>query len=157
MMMSAMSEWFLLACLSMFIIAAALNPSRCSAEGAPPDYSTMRLVGAMKAGGSSVVVFENAKGEQTSYRTGETFADGSRIVAVSGNSIMVRQSDGSQVEYFVSPSGAGKPGAASTGRPATDSPPAYIPPPKPATNDPENVRVPRRKKQMPAESADVEE
>jgi hypothetical protein len=139
--------------------ATTAVPKQGDSGESPPDYSTSRVVGAMNVRGSSVVVFENTKGEQTTYRTGETFADGSKIVAVNANSIIVRLLDGSKVEYFVTPNGAGKAGAASTGRPVTDSPPAppaYIPPPSPVTNEPASGRVPRRTRHRTS-SADVDE
>jgi hypothetical protein len=131
-------------------------PKQSHSDESPPDYSASRLVGAMKVGGSSVVVFENAKGEQSFYRTDETFADGSKIVAVNVNSIIVKLSDGSKVEYFVMPDGAGKAGIASTGRPAIASPPAYIPPPS-VTSEPESGRMPLRRKRYKTRSSDQEE
>ena len=164
-------KWFAVACMLIFSLlfntdivlsATTAVPKQGDPGESPPDYATSRVVGAMKVGGSSVVVFENATGEQTTYRTGETFADGSKIVAVNANSIIVRQSDGSKVEYFVTPNGAGKAGAASTGRPVTASPaptspaPSYIPPPSPDKNKPINGRVPRRTRQRPS-SAVVDE
>jgi hypothetical protein len=160
-------KWFSVACMLVFsffcdsdiVFSATTSVSKQSHSGeSPPDYSASRLVGAMKIGGSSVVVFENAKGEQTFYRTGETFADGSKIVTVNADSIIVRLSDGSKVEYFVMQDGAGKAGIASPGRPATASPPAYIPPPSPSvTSDPESGRVPPRRKRYKTRNSEQEE
>ena len=151
-------KWLVLPCMLILILyfdssvvfsATTAIPKQGNSDEGPPDYSTSRVVGAMKVGASSVVVFENAKGEQTTYRTGETFSDGSKIVAVTDNSIIVRQSDVSKVEYFVTPNGAGKAGTPSTGRPvtanpATAPPPAYIPPPSSVSSEPASGRVPRR-------------
>jgi hypothetical protein len=143
---------------SVVFSAATARLKQGDSSESPPDYSTSRVVGAMKVGGSSVVVFENAQGEQTAYRTGETFVDGSKIIAVNANSIIVKLSDGSKVEYFVTPVGAGKAGTPSTGRPVTANPaiasppPAYMPPPSTAKSEPENGRVPRRKKQWSVSS-----
>lgn len=159
-------KWLAVACMLIFFIlfdtgnvlsAATAIPKQGNSDESPPEYSTSRVVGAMKVGGSSVVVFENAKGEQATYRTGETFADGSKIVTVKDDSIIVKLSDGSKVEYFVTQNGAGKAGTPSTGRPvtanpATALPPAYIPPPSQVTNEAVNGRVPRRKKQWSASS-----
>ena len=160
-------KWLFLPCMLILIFfcdssvvfsATTTIPKQGDSGESPPDYATSRVVGAMKVGGSSVVVLENAKGEQATYRTGETFADGSKIVTVKDNSIIVKLSDGSKVEYFVTQNGAGKAGTPSTGRPITanqataSSPPAYIPPPSPITNEPVNGRVPRRKKQWSASS-----
>ena len=158
-------KWFSVACMLIFsfffdsdIVFSATTsvPKQSHSDESSPDYSASRLVGAMKIGGSSVVVFENAKGEQTFYRTGETFADGSKIVAVNADSIIVKLSDGSKVEYFVMPDGAGKAGIASTGRPAIASPPAYIPPPS-VTSEPESGRVPPGRKRHKTRSSEQEE
>jgi hypothetical protein len=164
-------KWLAVAGMLIFILlfdtgnvlsAATAIPKQSDPGESPPDYATSRVVGAMKVGGSSVVVFEDAKGEQTTYRTGETFADGSKIVAVHANSIIVRLSDGSKVEYFVTPIGAGKAGAAPTSRPVAASPvpasppPAYVPPPAPVSSEPASGRAPKRRRQRPA-SSDVDE
>jgi hypothetical protein len=156
-------KWLFLPCMLILIFvfyssvvfaATAAFPNQGNSDESPPDYSTSRVVGAMKVGGSSVVVFENAKGEQTTYRTGETFADGSKIIVANANSIIVKQSDGSKIEYFVTPNGEGKAGAASTGRPVTaGTPPAYIPPPSPVTSESVNGRVPRRTKHKPSNAS----
>ena len=164
-------KWFAVACMLIFSLlfntdivlsATTAVPKQGDPGESPPDYATSRVVGAMKVGGSSVVVFENATGEQTTYRTGETFADGSKIVAVNANSIIVRQSDGSKVEYFVTQNGAGKAGTPSNGRPITanqataSSPPAYIPPPSSVSSEPASGRVPRRTRHRTS-SANVDE
>jgi hypothetical protein len=163
-------KWLFLPCMLILIFffdssvvfsATTAIPNQGNSDESPPDYSTSRVVGAMKVGGSSVVVFENAKGEQATYRTGETFADGSKIVTVKDDSIIVKLSDGSKVEYFVTQNGAGKAGTPSTGRPvtanpATAPPPAYIPPPASVSSEPKSGRVPRRTRHRTS-SADVEE
>jgi hypothetical protein len=120
------------------MFAAAASILKQNDTGEPPfDYTASRLVGAMKVGEGSVVVFENAKGEQTFYRMGETFPDGAKIVAVNTNSIIVKRPDGSKVEYFVSPGSAVKPGAASVGHSIPDSAATFIPP---VTSAPAGVR-----------------
>ena len=163
-MLISLLKWFAQLCVIIVFIVFDAGIAHSATTAAqkkgdpgesPPDYATSRVVGAMKVGGASVVVFENAKGEQTFYRTGETFADGSKIVSVHANSIIVRLSDGSSAEYFVTPNGSGKPGAASAGRQVTASPPAYTPSPSPVTSESERGRVPRRRQR--ATGANVDE
>ena len=155
-------KWLVSAC--MITVVSSLNPvvayssaddnaTQGSADKTPPDFSTMRLVGAMKIGRSAVVVFENAKGEQTSYPVGRTFSDGSKITTVNDRSIIVRKADGSAVEYFVAPGDTGKPGAVSVGRPVIDSPPpAYIPA---DSSDPDSNRS--RRKRIKVRNSEQEE
>ena len=79
-----------------------------------PDYSAGKLVGTMRSSGLSGAVFENTSGEQKFYRKGVTFSDGSRIVAVYSESIVVRMPEGSSVEYLVTRGTAGTAGTVGT-------------------------------------------
>jgi hypothetical protein len=89
---------------------------------AGPDYSAGKLVGTMRSGSLSGAVFENASGEQKFYRKGVTFSDGSRIVSVDSESIVVRTPEGSSVEYLVTRGTSGRSGTAPASRPAVETP-----------------------------------
>lgn len=142
-------------CDSGIVISATTSiPMQGDPSEAPPDYAASRLVGTMKGRGSSIVVFENAKGEQTYYRTGEKYSDGSKIITVTADSIIVQLSDGSQVEYFVAPGAMGKPGTAAVGRPVVNSAASYIPPGDTAS---ENSRVSRKKRHKKLRGSEQEE
>ena len=91
-----------------------------------PEYSASKLVGTMNSGNLSGAVFENASGEQKFYRKNVTFSDGSRIIAVSSESIVVRTPEGSFAEYLVTRGTAGR----SVNVPLTPS--AVEPPPSAA-------------------------
>lgn len=118
-------RFFIVGAIVMFAATGSVS-AQGTPDNAPPDYAAMRLVGSMGVGQSAVVVFENAKGEQSFYPAGRAFSDGSRILQVTDKSIVVRRPDGSSIEYFVSPAGAARPGIASPLRPVVESP---APPP----------------------------
>lgn len=106
----------------------------------------------MKNSESSAVVFENTKKEQFFYRVGETFSDGSKIISVNDNSIMVRLSDGSYLECFVTQGAAKYAGTGSfANTPASDKP-AFIPPS--LRGDQERQRTPVRKRSRAAHEDD---
>lgn len=83
-----------------------------------PDYRAGKLVGTMLSSGLSGAVFENAAGEQKFYRKGVTFSDGSRIVSVYSESIVVKTPEGTSVEYLVTRGTSGRSGTAPASLPA---------------------------------------
>jgi hypothetical protein len=125
---------FILFSLAGLVVPVMLSASQADAprEAAAtlretgPDYSAGKLVGTMLSSSLSGAVFENASGEQKFYRKGVTFSDGSRILAVYSESIVVRTPEGSSVEYLVTRGTAGRSGAAPANRPAVETPsPSY--------------------------------
>lgn len=92
-----------------------------------PVYSADKLVGTMNSGNLSGAVFENASGEQKFYRKNVTFSDGSRIIAVSSESIVVRTPEGSSLEYLVTRGTAGRSVNMPLAPSAVEPPPPAVP------------------------------
>jgi hypothetical protein len=82
---------------ALFIINTA-DAQTASASG-PSSY---RLIGTVEAGGFIGAVLDDAKGEQLFYRLHEKLPDGSEIVKVQNNRILVKKSDGALYELFTS-------------------------------------------------------
>jgi hypothetical protein len=106
--------------------------STAIASGAPDG----RLVGTIRGGGFSGVVIEDEQlKQQTFYPEGTVLPDGSKIIAVLQDSILIRTVDGTIIEYLVKTGKPGQPNAAGRGRPETSDNPAYRPSPDPSAHD----------------------
>ena len=142
----ALAFMFIAAIMPQGVAATPPAESRetgASLSEAAPDYAASRLVGTINGGKSSGAVFENAAGEQKFYRKGETFLDGSRIIAVHPTSIRVKTPEGSVVEYMVTRGTSGKPGTTQAGMPVVE--PQVVSNPRAAV-DGERSKVPKRKR-----------
>lgn len=77
-----------------------------TADAQPPaqglDSSSYRLIGTIMADGFVGAVLVDAKGEQTFYRLRDQLPDGSLLVKVKSDSILVQRSDNTQYEIFIS-------------------------------------------------------
>lgn len=62
--------------------------------------SSYRLIGTIKSRGFTGAVLDNGTGGQVFYRLREQLPDGSRIVKVENNTILLKRSDGSLHELF---------------------------------------------------------
>ncbi|HEX9113515.1 MAG TPA: hypothetical protein VF888_04130 [Nitrospirota bacterium] len=65
------------------------------------DPSAYRLVGTIMADGLIGAVLVDAKGEQTFYRLHDQLQDGSKLVGVHSDSILVEQGDKTVYEIFI--------------------------------------------------------
>lgn len=71
-----------------------------TAQGLDP--SSYRLIGTIMAGGLSGAVLVDAKGEQAFYRLHDNLPDGSQVADVRSNSILLKWSDSTFYEIFIS-------------------------------------------------------
>jgi hypothetical protein len=69
-----------------------------SPEGAPSSFS---LIGTIKSGPFSGAVLQDAAGKQTFYQLHEKLPDGSQIIKVLTDYIVLKESDGSIHEMFI--------------------------------------------------------
>lgn len=88
----------------------AISPS----AAATPSPSSPRLVGTVESGPFSGAVFDDGTGVQTFYRLHEKLPDGSAVVKVRSDSILIRKEDGLLYEMFTS----GSANSAATALPA---------------------------------------
>ena len=70
-----------------------------TAQGLDP--SSYRLIGTIMANGLMGAVLVDAKGEQKFYRLHEQLQDGSQVVGVQSDSILLQRSDGTVYEIFI--------------------------------------------------------
>jgi hypothetical protein len=89
------------AIIGLYIFLSLILVSRANAQSSA-DHSGLRLVGTVMAGGFTGAVLGDAKGEQTFYRLHETLPDGSQIIKVQRNHILIRRSDGVLTEMYIS-------------------------------------------------------
>lgn len=109
---------FLVVAISLLFQEAA--PSVSSA--ATPSPSSPRLVGTVEGGPFSGAVFDDGTGVQTFYRLQEQLPDGSHIVKVRNDSIVIKKDDGLLYEMYTT-------GTANSTATALPSP--YISPARP--------------------------
>lgn len=89
--------------------------ARSLSAGTTASSSGPRLVGTVEGAPFSGAVFDDGTGVQTFYRLHEQLPDGSHIVKVQNDSIMVKKTDGSLYEIFTT----GTANSAATALPAT--------------------------------------
>ncbi len=68
---------------------------------AQTDAATYRLIGTIEGQDFAGAVFDDSSGGQKFYRLGEPMPDGSRIIKVESDSIVLKRSDGSRYELFI--------------------------------------------------------
>lgn len=73
----------------------------------PTDPSGLRLVGTVISAGFAGAVLGDAEGEQAFYPLSATLPDGSRIVKIRKNHILLRRNDGSLSEMYISQGASG--------------------------------------------------
>ena len=118
---------------------------------AQPGPSTFRLIGTVTAGGFTGAVLDDAKGEQTFYRLYEILPDGSKLVKVKNDSILLKRNDGALYEIYMSHDT--KTAVQQVGPPAGASPPPpVIAPSGPATD----ASSPRKRRRMRRSSEEDE-
>jgi hypothetical protein len=81
---------------ALFLVSTATAQP---AQGLDP--SSYRLVGTITAGGLIGAVLVDAKGEQTFYRLNEQLPDGSKLVRVRSDSILIKRGDSTVNEIFI--------------------------------------------------------
>jgi hypothetical protein len=84
--------------LHIFLLLILAARAHAQPSTAP---SGLRLVGTVIAGGFTGAVLGDAKGEQTFFRLHESLPDGSQIVKVQRNHILVKRSDGAVYEIYI--------------------------------------------------------
>jgi hypothetical protein len=89
------------AIIGLHIFLSLILVARANAQPST-DPSGLRLVGTVMAGEFSGAVLGDAKGEQTFYRLHESLPDGSQIVKIQHDHILVRRSDGAITEMYIS-------------------------------------------------------
>lgn len=115
--------------------------SGASGTVAPPQSSPYRLIGTIEGGGErSGAVVDDGSGAQTFYRVGQRLPDGSRLVRVRRDRVLLSKPDGTSGELIVTdevrassaPAGAGNvPSAAPAAEGATkESGPPLSPRPR---------------------------
>ncbi len=87
--------------IGLYIFLSLILVARTNAQPST-DPSGLRLIGTVMAGGFTGAVLGDAKGEQTFYRLHESLPDGSQIVKVQRDHILVRQSDDAVYEIYIS-------------------------------------------------------
>lgn len=65
------------------------------------DPALYRLIGTIEGQDFAGAVFDDSSGGQKFYRLGEPMPDGSRIIKVQSDSIVLKRSDGSRYELFI--------------------------------------------------------
>lgn len=121
--------------LAVLIVPGMLSASPADSSGKAaasqretgPDYATDKLVGTMQSSSLSGAVFENASGEQKFYQKDRAFSDGSRIIAVFDERIIVRTPAGSSLEYLVTRGTPGRAGNNPSSRTVVEPPPNAVP------------------------------
>lgn len=91
--------------LSILVITSLLAGSVSAQSGpnAPPGStsSTYRLIGTIEGGSFTGAVLDDTAGKQSFYRLQELMPDGSRVVKVRSDSILLKQADGTLYELFI--------------------------------------------------------
>lgn len=70
-------------------------------DAQPSGPQAARLIGTIQSGDFTGAVFSDPKGEQTFYRVSDTLPDGSKIVAVRSDSILLRGADGLSYDMYI--------------------------------------------------------
>jgi hypothetical protein len=112
--------------LGIFLILPLSGaPDQAEAQSSSPAStaasSAFRLIGTIEGAHLSGAVIEDAAGVQTFYLLQERLPDGSKILTVRSDSVVIEQADGARAELIVSP---GPARAAVPHRPVPDEPPA---------------------------------
>jgi type II secretory pathway component PulC len=108
----------LLALLLSSVLFLADTAGAQPAQGLDP--SSFRLVGTIMAEGLIGAVIVDAKGEQTFYRLNEHLQEGSKLVGVRSDSILLERGDNTVYEIFIAHD-------TKTGVPQASPPPNAIP------------------------------
>ncbi|MHB8844354.1 MAG: hypothetical protein ACYC7L_06345 [Nitrospirota bacterium] len=108
--------FFLVLAISLFFQEAVLSAS----SAATPSPSSPRLVGTVEGGPFSGAVFDDGTGVQAFYRLHEKLPDGSTIVKVRSDSIVIKKDDGLHYEMYTT----GTANSAATALPSPDLSPA---------------------------------
>ena len=94
---------FVMPLLPALLLFSALFPA--GAEGAQQaqglEPSSYRLIGTIMADGLIGAVLVDSKGEQTFYRLHEQLQDGSKVVGVQSDSILLERGDNTVYEIFI--------------------------------------------------------
>ncbi len=114
--------------LVLMVIGIPGRPSSAQpAGGSQP----LRLIGVIEGGKFAGAVLVDSTGEQTFYRMREELPDGSRIVKMANDHIVIKRSDGTSYELFIihdtKPSAQPPHAAASAPSPAVVAPPVTAP------------------------------
>ncbi len=88
--------------LTVSSLIAALLLSAATADSQSAGPQTAKLIGTIQSDGFVGAVISDAKGEQIFYRLKEKLPDGSQIVKVRQDSILLKGADGTSYEIFVS-------------------------------------------------------
>jgi hypothetical protein len=83
-----------------FSLSALISANRADAQSSAAQTSS--LIGTIQSGGFIGAVLSDAKGEQVFYRMKEKLPDGSRIVEVRSNSILLKSADGTFYDMYIS-------------------------------------------------------
>jgi hypothetical protein len=128
-------------CLLIFFIAGAQNQAYAQA----PASSGLSLIGTIISKSFEGAVIKDSKGEQAVYRLHEKLPDGSQLVGVAGDSVMIKGSDGAQYDLYISHEKT-----ASAALPATSIAPVNVTPapsqPPPTAPNPEAVNAIRQRR-----------
>jgi hypothetical protein len=89
-----------LAIIGLHIFLSLILVARANAQPSA-DPSSLRLIGTVMAGRFTGAVLGDAKGEQTFYRLYENLPDGSQLVKVQRDHILVKRSDGAVYEIYI--------------------------------------------------------
>jgi len=110
-----------------------VGPSAAQAPAAsqPGSQSGLRLVGTVESGPFSGAVLDDGTGVQTFYGLHDTLPDGSKIIKVKNDSILLKQPDGAVYELFI---------AQNTNAALRTPPPAVSEPPSQVENVPDGGR-----------------
>jgi len=84
--------------LTSLLIISNIASAQSGSAGGP---STFRLIGTIKSEALSGAVFNDAAGQQSFYRLNERLPDGSQVVKIYENSILLKGTDGVQYELFI--------------------------------------------------------
>ena len=83
------------------IFIAGLSVAQAPVAAQPASPSGLRLVGTVESATFSGAVLDDGKGIQTFYGLLDALPDGSRIIKVRSDSILLKQSDGSLYDLFI--------------------------------------------------------
>lgn len=128
------------------LTAAVFLPRQAPAQPAAPASTDHRLVGTVEGTVFSGAVFIDPAGQQQFYRINETLPDGSRLIAVRQESVLVRRQDGMTYEVFIYRE-------LRTAVPASPSP-SVVPRERDERGEPERRQPPRRFRSSAEETPD---
>ncbi len=89
-----------------FLVITSLLAGSVSAQSGPnaapgSASSTYRLIGTIEGGSFTGAVLDDTAGKQSFYRLRELLPDGSKVVKVRSDSVLLKQADGSLYELFI--------------------------------------------------------